>query len=181
MAALEESSFEESEEPDEMPEGLRKLQNFTDDINSAVLKIPKLVESGVFAPEEALEKLNEIEEIIMGPAPEGDIREIIEGVQLRFLVLFVAVKKFIQDEYEGDIKALITEGRAAEGEDAEKALDIAGIIGALVIAGGSCCGKYLRGDLDEPGMFDDWLIEIDDMATVLKTLKKFDEEPGEAY
>ncbi|KQC04420.1 MAG: hypothetical protein APR53_03240 [Methanoculleus sp. SDB] len=179
IQALSESSFDEMPDSEEMPAGLRQLQNFTDDINSAVLKIPKLKDNGVFTAEEALERLNEVEEIIMGPAPEGDISEIIEGIQLRFLALFLSIKKYLKGEYSGDIKTLIAEGRKSADSDVERALDIAGTIGALVLDGGSCCGKYLRGDLEEPGIFDDWLIEIDDMATVLKTLKKFDEEPGE--
>jgi hypothetical protein len=179
IQTLSETSFDEMPDSEEMPEGLRKLQNFTDDINSAVLKIPKLKDSGVFTTEEALERLNEVEEVIMGPIPEGDISDIIEGIQLRFLALFLSIKKYMKGDYSGDIKTLIVEGRKIVDSDVESALNIAGTIGALVLDGGSCCGKYLRGDLEEPGMFDDWLIEIDDMATVLKTLKKFDEEAGE--
>ena len=33
--------------------------------------------------------------------------------------------------------------------------------------------------MDNPSLFDEWLIEIDTMGNALKSLKKFDEEPGE--
>ncbi len=180
VSMLTECSFEESSEGDEMPEGLKTLQNFTDDINIEVLKIIRLYQNERFSADEALKKLDEVEEIIMAEPQAAEIIDIIEGVQMRFLVLFLACKKFLNSDFSGDIKTLVKEGRIAVEDNPEEGLQIAGNIGALVIDGGSCCGKYLRGDLDEPSMFDDWLIEIDDIGTALKSLKKFDEEPGEA-
>lgn len=180
LQTLCESSFEEDPTGDEMPEGLQKLQNFSEDINIEVLKIIKLFQNERFSADEALLRLNEVEEIIMGTVPNTEIKELIEGLQIRFLVLFLSCKNYLNNEYEGEIKDLVKDGRTTIEEDAENALSIAGNIGALVLAGGSCCGKYLRGDVDEPTLFDDWLIEIDDMGNALKSLKKFDEEAGEA-
>jgi hypothetical protein len=179
VTMLTECSFEEGPESEEMPEGLRTLQNFTDDINIEVLKIIRLYQNERFGADEALKKLDEVEEIIMAEPNAAEIRDVIEGVQMRFLVLFLACKKFLKGDFSGDIKTLVKDGRKLVENNPEEALQIAGNIGALVINGESCCGKYLRGDLDEPDMFDDWLIEIDDMGNALKSLKKFDEEPGE--
>ena len=75
--------------------------------------------------------------------------------------------------YEGTVEDI------SERKQAEEALKTAATIGALVILGGSCCGKYLRGELDDPTLFDDWLIEVDDMGNALKTLKNFEEQFGE--
>jgi hypothetical protein len=61
----------------------------------------------------------------------------------------------------------------------EKALDIAASIGANVINGASCCGKYVKDDLEQPTLFDEWLIEVETMNEALGTLKNFDEEAGE--
>ena len=182
LNTLLEMSFDEVEGSDEMPEGLASLDNFTKDINVSIMKIIKVFQSGSYDIKLALEKLNEVEEIIMGDVPENELSDIIQGIQMRFLVLFMSCKKFIKgDIAEGAIKDLVKEGRKIGDEDLEKALELSSNIGAKVLNGESCCGKYLRGDSDEePMMFDDWLVEIDDMGESLKTLKKFDEEFGAA-
>ncbi|MDD3407857.1 MAG: DUF2150 family protein [Methanomicrobium sp.] len=181
LNALLEMSFEEDPDSDEMPEGLASLDNFTKDINVSVMKIIKVFLNGSYDAKTALEKLNEVEAIIMGDIAENELSDIIQGIQMRFLVLFMSCKKFINGETgEGAIKDLVKEGRKIGDEDVEKALEIASTIGAKVINGDSCCGKYLRGDSDdeEPIMFDDWLVEVDDMGEALASLKKFDEEFG---
>jgi len=179
LRTLEEMDFEGDPESEEMPEGLQSLSNFTEDINVAVLKIVKLFLGGSYSEETARAKMDEVEQIVMGALPDSEIADIISGVQMRFLVLFVACKKVFAGDVKGEIKDLIKEGRSLSEDEAEQALDIAGTIGALVLNGGSCCGKYLRGDSDEePIMFDDWLVEVDDMGESLKSLKKFDEEFG---
>jgi hypothetical protein len=179
LKTLEEMSFDEDPESEEMPEGLQSLNNFTEDINVSVLKIVKLFLNGSYSVPTALDKLNEVEAIIMGPIPDSDIADIIAGVQMRFLVLFAACKKLFEGSASGEIKDLVKEGRALGEDRAEEELGIAATIGALVLDGGSCCGKYLRGDFDEPSLFDEWLIEVDDMGTAMKTLKNFEEQFGE--
>ncbi|MBN1433056.1 MAG: DUF2150 family protein [Methanomicrobiaceae archaeon] len=179
MNTLMEMDFEGDPESEEMPEGLSALDNFTKDINVSVLKIVKIFQNDGFDSKTALEKMNEVEEIIMAEVPDNELVDIIQGIQMRFLVLFLSCKKYIKGETpSAEIKDLVKSGRDVGDDDPEKALEIAAEIGAGVLDGGSCCGKYLRGDLDEPTMFDDWLIEIDDMGEAVKSLKKFDEEFG---
>ncbi|MBN2733717.1 MAG: DUF2150 family protein [Methanomicrobiaceae archaeon] len=181
LNTLLEMSFEEDPNSEEMPEGLASLDNFTKDINVSVMKIVRIFQSGSYDSKTALEKLNEVEEIIMGEIPENELSDIIQGIQMRFLVLFLASKKFLRGEIgEGAIKDLVKEGRKIGDSDIEKSLEIASDIGAKVLDGDSCCGKYLRSDSDEeePMLFDDWLVEVDDMGEALKSLKKFDEEFG---
>ena len=181
IATLKEMDFEGDPESEDMPEGLASLDNFTKDINVSVLKIIKLVQNGSYDQETALAKLNEVEEIIMADLPEDELTDILGGIQMRFLVLFMSCKNYIRGEIgDGEIKDLVKEGRAISDDDPEAALRIAADIGAKVLDGGSCCGKYLRGDFDEPTMFDDWLIEVDDVGEALKSLKNFDEQFGEA-
>ncbi|WP_421908504.1 DUF2150 family protein [Methanolacinia petrolearia] len=179
MKTLMELDFEGDPESDEMAEGLVSLDNFTKDLNVSVLKIVKIFQNNGFDSKTALDKMNEVEEIIMGEVPENELTDILQGVQMRFLVLFLSCRKYINGEItSAEIKDLVKSGRDLGDEDPEKALEIAADIGARVLDGGSCCGKYLRGDVDEPIMFDDWLIEVDDMGEAMKTLSKFDEEFG---
>ena len=179
IKTLEEMSFDYDEDSEEMPEGLQSLNNFTEDINVSVLKIIKLFLLGNYSGEAAKRKIEEVEEIVMGPLPDSDIEDIVSGVQMRFLVLFSACKAVIDGTAEGEIKDLVKYGKTLGDDKAEEALKTAATIGALVILGGSCCGKYLRGDVDEPLIFDDWLIEVDDKGNALKTLKNFEEQFGE--
>lgn len=179
IKTLEEMSFDYDEDSEEMPEGLQSLNNFTEDINVSVLKIIKLFLLGNYSGDAAKEKIEEVEEIVMGALPESDLADIISGVQMRFLVLFAACKEVINGDVTGEVKDLVKYGRTLEDDQAEEALKTAATIGALVIQGGSCCGKYLRGDLDDPTLFDDWLIEVDDIGNALKTLKNFEEQFGE--
>jgi len=179
LRTLEEMDFEGDPESEEMPEGLQSLSNFTEDINVSILKIVKLFLGGSYSEETARAKMDEVEQIVMGALPDSEIADIISGVQMRFLVLFVACKKVFAGDVKGEIKDLVKEGRSLSDDDAEQALDIAGTIGALVLNGGSCCGKYLRGDFEDPSLFDEWIIEVDDMGTALKTLKNFEEQFGE--
>jgi hypothetical protein len=179
IATLRESSFEAADESEEMPEGYRVLYNFSMDITLAVLKIVKLYQNQRFSKDEALEKLNQVEAIVMGEVPGDELEEYLESIQLSMLVLFASCRKFIEGEYPTDIKSLVKEGKKAIDADMEKALDIAANIGANVINGASCCGKYVKDTLDQPTLFDEWLIEIESMSEAITSLKNFDEVAGE--
>ncbi|MDD1716809.1 MAG: DUF2150 family protein [Methanoregulaceae archaeon] len=179
LNTLRQSSFEADMASEEMPEGYRFLYNFGVDITIEVLKIIKLFQNGRFSKEEAIEKLEQVEAIVISESPQDDLEEIVESLQLSLLVLFASCKKFINGEYETDIKGLVKTGRSIIDEDMEKALDIAASIGANVINGASCCGKYIKDDLEQPSLFDEWLIEIETMNEALGSLKNFDEEAGE--
>ena len=70
-------------------------------------------------------------------------------------------------------------GKGIAEDKMDELLDVAAEIGANVINGKSCCGRYIK-DSDEPGMFDEWLIEIETINEAMGTLKNFDEEAGES-
>ena len=81
----------------------------------------------------------------------------------------------IPDRYQGARKG----GAELIDEDMEKALDVAAEIGANVINGATCCSKYVKDDIDQPTLFDEWLIEAETMNEAMTSLKNFDEEAGE--
>ncbi len=180
LNTLKESNFEADPESEEMPEGYQTLYNFSMDITLAILKIIKLYQNGRFSKEDALDKLNQVEGIIMSDVADETVDEYIESLQLSMLVLFASCKKFLEGEYETDIKTLVKEGKKVVSEDMEKALEIAADIGAAVINGGSCCGKYVKDNIDQPTLFDEWLIEVESMNEAMSSLKNFDEEAGES-
>lgn len=176
---LKESDFEIDPESEEMPEGFRILYNFSMDITLSVLKIIKLFQNERFSREEALLKLNEVETIVMSDITDPGIEEYVESLQLSLLVLFASCKTYLIGDYETDIKTLVKEGRKTVEEDMEKALGIASDIGASVINGASCCGKYVKDNIESPSLFDEWLIEIESMNEAMSSLKNFDEVAGE--
>jgi hypothetical protein len=179
IATLRESSFEAAEDSEEMPEGYRVLYNLSMDITLAVLKIVKLYQNQRFSKEDALEKLNQVEAIVMSEVPQDELEEYLESLQLSMLVLFASCRKFLDGEFPADIKSLVKEGKKSIEKDMENALDIAASIGANVINGASCCGKYVKDTLDQPTLFDEWLIEVESMNEAMASLKNFDEVAGE--
>jgi hypothetical protein len=179
ITTLRESDFTVSPGSEEMPEGYTTLYNFSMDITIEVLKIIRLFQNGRFLKEDALLKLNQVEAIVMSDVKDEKIDEYVESLQLSMLVLFAGCKRFLEGTYSSDIKTLVKDGKKAGDENLETALDIAAEIGANVINGAACCGKYIKDDIEQPGLFDEWLIEVESMHEAMASLKNFDEEAGE--
>jgi len=180
ITTLRESDFTVKPGSEEMPEGYTTLYNFSTDITIEVLKIIRLFQNNRFSKEEALQKVNQVEAIVMSDVKDEIIDEYVESLQLSMLVLFAGCKRFIEGEYSTDIKTLVRDGKIAGDENLETALGIAAEIAANVINGATCCGKYIKDDIEQPGLFDEWLIEIESMHEAMASLKNFDEEAGEA-
>lgn len=179
LKTLKESSFEADPKSDEMPEGFKVLDNFSVDITLEILKIIKLYQNKRFTREEALEKLGQVELIVMSSAPSGDLEDAIQILQLPKLVLFASCRKYIEGKFDKDIKTLVKKGKDLIDKDMEQSLDLAANIGASVIDGSSCCGKYVKDDLEQPTLFDEWLIECERMSDAMASLKNFDETLGD--
>jgi len=179
IQSLQSANFEQDPDSEDAPEGLRMVYNFTEDITISVLKIIRLHQNERFSKEEALAKIDDVERIVMSSPPPEDLEDIVGSVQLSLAVLFASCRKYLEGEYEADIKALVKKGRSIDEENLEEALDVAANIGASVINGVACCSKFIKDDAEDPSLFDEWLIEIETMANAVKSLAKFDEEPGE--
>lgn len=179
LKTLSESSFEADEKSEEMPEGFRILDGFSEDITVSVLKVIKLYQNKRFSAEESYDRLAQIEAIVMASPPEGDLGEIIQIMQLPKLVLFGGCRKYLQGQFEKDIKVLVKKGRAEIEKDMEQALETATNIAAAVIDGASCCSKYVKDDLESPTLFDEWLIECERINEAMTSLKNFDESVGD--
>jgi len=178
LQSLSEADFEGSG-GDDVPEGVAMLYSFSEDITLSVLKVVRLWQNQRFTTEEALQKIEDIETIVILPLPDGPLIEVIGPVQESLLVLFAACRRFIAGDYEKDVKVLVKRGRALAAEGADETLMVAAEIGAAVIGGAACCAKYVKEDIEDPTLFDDWLVEIETMGEAMKSLKNFDEEPGE--
>lgn len=181
LKTLSEADFTGDDDSEEMPEGYRILDGFSDDITLATVKIIRLQQNGRISLEEARTKLRGVEEIVMAELPDEEIAEIVGSMQVSLLVLFAAGQKYLEAAYpqSEEVKNLVKDGRKIFDKDPEKALDMASSIGAAVINGASCCGKYVK-DTDEPTLFDEWLVEVERIADAMKSLKNFDEEAGES-
>jgi hypothetical protein len=179
VKSLSEASFEIDPKSEEMPEGFRVLDGFSVDITLEVLKIIKLFQNKRFSSEEAREKLVQVEAIVMSAVPKGDLEEIIEILQLPKLVLFASCRKYLAGGFDKDIKTLVKKGKDTFDKDMEQALEITSNIGASVIDGAACCGKYVKDDLENPTLFDEWLIECERISEAMSSLKNFDESTGE--
>jgi hypothetical protein len=179
LKTLSEASFKADPKSEEMPEGFRILDGFSVDITLAVLKIIKLYQNKRFPRDETLDKISAVEAIVMSAAPKGDLEELVEILQLPKLVLFAGSRRYIQGDFDKDIKTLVKKGRDQIDKDMELALETASNIGAAVIDGATCCGKYVKDDLENPTLFDEWLIESERMNEAMASLKNFDESTGD--
>jgi len=180
ISTLSESDFSVKPGSEDMPEGYTTLYNFSMDITIEILKIIRLFQNGRFSKEDALLKLNQVETIVMSDVKDEKIDEYVESLQLSMLVLFAGCKRFLEGTYSNDIKTLVKDGKKAGDDNLETALEIAAEIAANVINGAACCGKYIKDDIEQPGLFDEWLIEIESMHEAMASLKNFDEEAGES-
>ena len=179
LKTLSEASFEADPKSDEMPEGFRILDGFSVDITLEVLKIIKLFQNKRFSKEETLDKLAAVETIVMSTPPKGDLEELVQLLQLPKLVLFAGSRKYLSGEFDKDIKTLVKKGREQIDKDMELALETASNIAAAVIDGAACCGKFVKDDLENPTLFDEWLIECERMSEAMTSLKNFDESTGD--
>lgn len=178
LQSLSEADFE-GDGGEDVPEGVALLYSFSEDITLSVLKIVRLMQNERFSVEEALKKIEDVETIVLSPLPDGPLVEVVGPVQESLIVLFAASRRFIGGGYDTDIKALVKRGRALAAEGSDETLVVATEIGAAVIGGAACCAKYVKDDIEDPTLFDDWLVEIETMGEAMKSLKNFDEEPGE--
>ena len=176
---LKDANFEMDPKSEEMPEGFRLLDGFSVDVTLSVLKIIKLYQNKRFTKEEAVTKLADVEAIVMASAADPALMEFIEAVQLSKLALFASCRKYLEGGFEKDIKTLVKKGKAAIDKDMEQALEIVSHIGASVIDGAACCGKYVKDDIEEPTLFDEWLVECERMYEGMVSLKNFDESTGD--
>lgn len=179
LRTLAESSFEVDPKSEELPEGFRILDGFSVDITLAALKIIKLYQNKRFSLEETITRLSDVEAIVMTTPPKGDLEELVEILQLPKLALFAGCRKYLSGEFDKDIKTLVKKGRGEIEKDMEAALETASNIAAAVIDGAACCGKYVKDDLENPTLFDEWLIECERMNEAMASLKNFDESTGE--
>ena len=179
LKTLSESSFEVDPGSEEMPEGFRILDGFSVDITLSVLKVIKLYQNKRYSREEAMDKLSQIEAIVMSASPEGDLEELVGILQLPKLALFAGCRKYLEGGFEKDIKSLIKTGRDKIEKDMELALEAAANIAAAVMDGAACCGKYVKDDLENPTLFDEWLIECERINEAMTSLKNFDESTGD--
>lgn len=179
LRTLSEADFD-GDGGDDLPEGIAMLYAFSEDITLSVLKIVRLWQNGRFQADEAQQKIDDIEAIVLSELPDGPLVELVGPVQESVLVLFAACRRFIAGDYDKDVKALVKRGRVLAAQGADETLEVAAEIGAAVIGGAACCARYVKDDIEDPTLFDDWLVEIETMGEAMKSLKNFNEEAGEA-
>jgi hypothetical protein len=179
MKSLQEVDFGSDTDSEDLPDGLSILSGFNEDICVAVLKIIKLYQNNRFNKEETVGRLQEVGSIVMDQEVPEDLVDVISYMQDQLVVVFSSCTTYLDGGYEStDIKDLIKDGRACSEDEGEKALDLASKIGAHVINGKSCCGRYIKDNM-EPTMFNEWLIQIEMMSEAFSSLKGFDEQAGE--
>jgi hypothetical protein len=179
IRTLQELNFSGDPSSEVPPEGLLVLSRFAEDITIEVLKILRLFQNGRFGRDEAIQRMREVEAVVMSEVRDDEIGDVLESLQLSLLVLFSACGKFMDGKFDRDVKTLVKRARALPPDEMERSLEVAGEIGAAVIGGAACCEKFMSDDPGKGTLLDDWLVEIETMRDAMKSLKDFDESTGE--
>ena len=65
-----------------------------------MLKIVRLFQNERFGKDEAMQRMREVEAVVMCEVRDGEIGDVLESLQLSLLVLFSACRKFMDGKFE---------------------------------------------------------------------------------
>jgi len=169
---------EEKIDPEE-EDSARLLLNLQDDTAIAVAKILTDYDEEILAEEDALDKLEEIREIVLSEV-EFDNEEkemLIDGVQTSLMCVFYAAEEYVVDgpAEEGTIEEYVHAAAEAEAEeDLDAALGYCVQAATLVIAGEEM-DVGMTEDL-EFGLVAEWVNGIDSLQTAMRDPEVVEEE-----
>jgi hypothetical protein len=111
-----------------------------EDVILAICKITGKLQKGMIPKEDAAAHLEDMKAIVLAQVEpiEADKDEMIESVQRALVAVFGAAECFIQGDFDqkADVaKTVIEASKAEAGEDMDKAFELMGKAGALVLAG----------------------------------------------
>jgi hypothetical protein len=169
---------DEEIDPEE-EDSARLLLNLQDDTAIAVAKIITDYEDGELGEEETLQKLSEIQEIVLAEVEFDDEEKamLIDGVQTSLMCVFYTAEEYVVGgpADEGTIEEYITTASDAESEDEmENALGYCVQAGTLIIDGREM-DIALTEDLDF-GLVAEWVNGLDSLQTAMKDPEVVEEE-----
>jgi len=169
---------EEKIDPEE-EDSARLLLNLQDDTAIAVAKILTDYDEEILAGEDALDKLEEIREIVLSEVEFDDEEKemLIDGVQTSLMCVFYAAEEYVVDgpAEEGTIEEYVHAAAEAEAEeDLDAALGYCVQAATLVIAGEEM-DVGMTEDL-EFGLVAEWVNGIDSLQTAMRDPEVVEEE-----
>jgi hypothetical protein len=172
---------DEEIDPEE-EDSARLLLNLQDDTAIAVAKIITDYEDGELGEEETLQKLSEIQEIVLAEVEFDDEEKamLIDGVQTSLMCVFYTAEEYVVGgpADDGTIEEYITAASDAESEDEmESALGYCVQAGTLIVDGQEM-DIGLTEDLDF-GLVAEWVNGLDSLQTAMKDPEVVEEEDEE--
>jgi hypothetical protein len=172
---------DEEIDPEE-EDSARLLLNLQDDTAIAVAKIITDYEDGELGEEETLQKLSEIQEIVLAEVEFDDEEKamLIDGVQTSLMCVFYTAEEYVVGgpADDGTIEEYITAASDAESEDEmENALGYCVQAGTLIVDGQEM-DIGLTEDLDF-GLVAEWVNGLDSLQTAMKDPEVVEEEDEE--
>ena len=116
------------------------FQDMEEDVILAVCKITGKLQNGMLPKEDAAANLEDMKAIVLAQVEpiEADKDEMIQSVQRALVAVFAAAECLIAGDYDqkGDVAMTVLEASKAEqGGDMDRAFELMGKAGALVLAG----------------------------------------------
>jgi hypothetical protein len=169
---------EEDIDPEE-EDSARLLLNLQDDTAIAVAKILTDYDDDVLGEEDALSKIEEMQEIVLSEVEFDDEEKemLIDGVQTSLMCIFYAAEEYIVGgpAEEGTIEEYIHAASEAEAEDdLDAALGYCVQAGTLVIAGDEM-DVGITEELDF-GLVAEWVNGIDSLQTAMRDPEVVEED-----
>lgn len=160
---------EEEIDPED-EDSARLLLNLQDDAAIAVVKILTAFDDDILEPEEAIEEVAEVREIVLAEVEmeDEDAAMLIEGIQTSLMCVFLSAEQYITDGPATDtsIEAYIDEAQAAEeNEEIEESLFLCAQAGTRIIDGDTLDIGIVE-ELDF-GFVAEWVNGLDSLANAL--------------
>jgi hypothetical protein len=144
-----------------------------EDVILAICKITGKLQNGMIPSDVAATNLAGMKEIVLTqvePTGDDDKDMMIESVQRALVAVFGAAECFIEGRYDqkSDIAKLVVEAaKAEEAEDMDKAFELMGKAGALVLAGKSFDSEKILEQIPPESFVAEGVDGLDSIAAVL--------------
>lgn len=169
----------EDEEIDlEEEESARLLWNMQDDAAIAVAKVLSDYDDGNLGQEEAVERVEKIQDIVLRKPEieDEDALTLIDGVQTSLVCVFYAAQEFVVagPVEEGDVDSYMEAAADAAGDDLDTALGYLVQAGTLIIDGATLDVAEREEPLEYP--VSEWVNGLDSLEDALAEPEVVEEE-----
>ncbi len=166
----------------ESEDSARLLLNLQDDAAIAVAKILTAMEDGRLSPEEAVEELADIRDVVLSEVEfeDEETTMLVDGVQTSLVAVFLSAEVYVAEgpAEEAAVEEYVRAAADAEAEDdVDAALEYVARAGTRIVEGDDL-DMAVAEDLDH-GLVTEWVNGLDSLQSALSDPEVVEEEEAE--